>query len=387
MKTLSAAPLLLLITLFASACSDPNAVDDSDDGDGNLGALPTSVASPAANPTSPQKVQLGKLLFWDPLLSGARDVACATCHHPNSGYAENLDLSIGVGGIGLSASRRFASAAHGPFVKRNTPTVLNTAFNGMNVNGVYDPATAPMFDDIRVRSLELQSLKPMVTAEEMRGSAYTEAAALDSIVGRLKKIAMYRELFATAFGEGDISSPRISQAIAAFERTLVTTDSPFDRFMRGETDAMTEQQKRGMAEFTRVGCNACHSGPMFSDFRTHVIGVDNNAKLGSVDNGTNGTFAFRTLSLRNLRHTAPYMHNGTLASLPDVITFYNQARGRGNRGGRGQANGVALDPQMPRDVDNAADLIAFLDALSSDGFDMSAPASVPSGLSVGGNIR
>ena len=116
-------------------------------------ALPATAKAPPGNPATKDKVTLGRVLFWDPILSGRKDVACATCHHPRFGYAENRDLSIGVEGTGLGASRHFKPASTNPFVKRNSQTILNTAFNGITDGGAYDPSTAPMFWDLRAKSL------------------------------------------------------------------------------------------------------------------------------------------------------------------------------------------------------------------------------------------
>ena len=116
-------------------------------------ALPAAAKAPPANPVTTDKVALGRMLFWDPILSGRRDVACATCHHPRFGYADNRDLSIGVDGLGLGASRQFKPATSIPFVKRNSQTILNTAFNGITDGGAYDPSAAPMFWDLRAKGL------------------------------------------------------------------------------------------------------------------------------------------------------------------------------------------------------------------------------------------
>lgn len=135
-----------------------------------MSALPTDVAVPADNPTTPEKIALGRLLFWDPILTGPKDVACATCHHPDLGYADDRDLSIGVNGTGLGAARSFVAGHPAHFVKRNSQTVLNSAFNGISAAGHYAPADAPMFWDARVRSLETQALEPIKALEEMRGN-------------------------------------------------------------------------------------------------------------------------------------------------------------------------------------------------------------------------
>ena len=290
-------------------------------------ALPTEVNSPPGNPSDATRVELGRLLFWDPILSGGNDVACATCHHPDFGYAEPLDVSIGVKGLGLGSNRRFAPASAIPFVKRNSQSILNTAFNGMNQAGHYDPAKAPMFWDLRVVSLETQALEPIKSFEEMRGDAYGETDALDQVVARVGGVGEYRALFKKAFGGAEpVTAVNLGKALAAFQRTLIANNSPFDRYMRGDLTAMTSSQISGMERFDRAGCANCHSGPMFSDFEPHVLGVPDNAKLAQSDAGVAGGYAFRTPSLRNLRYTAPYMHNGAFSTLNDVLRFYNGGR-------------------------------------------------------------
>lgn len=143
-------------------------------------ALPQNVKTPVDNTTSTEKVELGRLLFYDPILSGDKDVACATCHHPKSGYAEYRDLSIGVNGKGLGAKRHFKQPNTIPFVKRNAHTVLNTAFNGIGTASSYNPSKAPMFWDLRVESLESQAIEPILAFEEMRGTHFSESQIIDS---------------------------------------------------------------------------------------------------------------------------------------------------------------------------------------------------------------
>lgn len=124
----------------------------------------------------------------------------------------------------------------------------------------------------------------------------------------------------------------LGRALAAFERTLVVSNTPFDRYMRGDTTALSPEQLRGMERFQSVGCINCHSGPMFSDFATHVLAVPDSPKLAESDSGVNKTYAFRTASLRNLSATAPYMHNGAFATLPEVVNFYQRISRGGGRG-------------------------------------------------------
>jgi cytochrome c peroxidase len=350
-----------------------------------LSALPQIAAAPPDNPPSPAKVALGRLLFWDPILSGSKDVACATCHHPQFGYAENLDISIGVNGVGLGSARQFAFPNSMPFVKRNSQTVLNSAFNGIDSRGRYDPSAAPMFWDVRAQSLEAQALLPIQTFEEMRGHAYSEDAALDVVVSRLNAIPEYRLLFTRAFGSGPVvTAENLGRALAAFQRTLLANNSPFDRYMRGDATAMTSAQIQGMNRFERAGCANCHNGPMFSDYQLHVLGVPDNRKLPQSDAGANLTYAFRTASLRNLAYTAPYMHSGAFRDLDDVLDFYDDVRRRPRNG---NVSRNQLDPLLRRlRVNSERSIIAFLGALNDDSFDKTIPARVPSGLSPGGRI-
>ncbi len=352
-------------------------------------ALPKIVNSPKDNPTSPQKVALGKLLFFDPILSGNKDVACATCHHPDNGYAEFLDISIGVNGKGFGSKRVFNQPNDIPFVKRNSNTVLNTAFNGIDIQNRYEPEKAPMFWDMRVESLEKQALEPIKALEEMRGHNYTEDEVLDVILARLAAISVYQRLFKSAFGEMDaINATNLGKAIAAFERTLVTNNSRFDQFMRGDRDAISLSEKEGFDLFKKAGCANCHNGSMFSDYQEHVLGVPENDKLAVPDSGINQSFAFRTASLRNLRFTAPYMHNGSLKSLKSVLEFYEDiSMGKTRNPAVPKEQFDPLVKELDLGVKDMGSIISFLNTLNDTDFDKDIPESVPSGLPVAGNIH
>jgi len=375
----------------------------------SVSALPSTQQAPGYNPTTPAKVALGRLLFWDPLLSGPQDVACATCHHPQNAYAEDRDLSLGVTGIGLGRFRRQAPGSSIPIVKRNSPTVLNVAFSGSDESGRYDPATAPMFWDMRVKSLESQALEPLKAREEMRGDTYPENEAVEKVVAKIQANAEYRSLFAGAFGgEQPVTAENIGRAIAAFQRSLLANNSPFDRYMRGDRSAMTEQQVRGMQRFEEIGCIRCHNGPMFSDYKLHVMGVPDNPALPASDGGAQkppcpaspqeprtaasragcDSYAFRTPSLRNVEFTFPYGHNGTFRTLRAVVGFYESTIAGESR--NPNVSYKELDPRL-RELKNVdeedVDLIEFLYALSDGSFDRTIPERVPSGLPVGGRIR
>ena len=382
----------LFLLVFLSSCGEDRYVKISKNVpkvSTAISALPETVKSPKDNPPSEEKVVLGRLLFFDPILSGNKDVACATCHHPSSGYSEFRDLSIGPNARGFGGKRKFNAQNDIPFVKRNSQTVINTAFNGIDTRDRYDPESAPMFWDERSKSLEKQALEPIKAFEEMRGHGFEETEILDEVVQRLRKIPEYQKLFSKAFdGENAISVENLSKAIATFERTLVTNNSRFDQYMRGDEDAILLSEKDGFELFKSVGCVNCHNGPMFSDYKIHILGVPDNNKLLEIDKGVKDSFAFRTPSLRNLRFTAPYMHNGSLKNLRQVLEFYEDIAGGKER--NPSVSKLQYDPfvrELKLSVKEMSLIISFLNTLNDDSFDKTIPEAVPSGLPVGGNIR
>ena len=356
---------------------------------GSVSALPSSYTSPADNPTTKEKIELGRMLFYDPILSGNKDVSCASCHHPEFGYAESLELPIGVNGKGFGSARHFVQPNDIPFSKRNAPALVNTAFNGIDVNEDYMPEEAPMFWDSRVKSLEVQALKPIQQLEEMRGRHIGEHDILQIIIKRLKAIPEYNQLFKTAFNEDEaITEANIGKALASFQRSLVANNSRFDEFMRGNAAALTQSEKEGMQLFMESGCARCHNGPMLSDFKPHVLGVADNEKLGFIDSGINNSFAFRTPTLRNLRFSAPYMHSGKLKTLEQVLTFYEDLHGKPLPNAnikKEQLDTLAIQTRVA--FKNIPRIVEFLNTLNDDKFDRKVPDAVPSGLSVGGNIK
>ena len=176
-----------------------------------LSALPGTINAPNNNPITNEKIELGRTLFFDPILSGNRDVACATCHHPDFGYADGRDLSSGINGVGGGPARQ-----GGAVIRRNAPTIINTAFNGINENRIYDPVNAPMFWDNRASGLEEQALLPIQDHDEMRGDQIAAEDILNVVIQRLKDITEYRNLFANALGDGRITVQRLGQALATF---------------------------------------------------------------------------------------------------------------------------------------------------------------------------
>ena len=360
---------IFLITIVISCTPDegdlvPITIEELDE---LIGILPDQVIDPIDNPTTPDKVDLGKKLFWDPVLSGNFDVACATCHHPDKGWGDNLNRSIGVGGIGLGENRIGSIA-----VKRNAHTIINSAFNGIDVNGNYNPSNTVMFWDNRVVSLEEQSLVPIKSMEEMRGNIYSEEDAITIVSQRLIDIPEYVVLFNNAFGDNTIiDGDKISKAIAAYERTLIANNSRFDQYYSGDNNALSDIELQGLSAFIGMNCTACHGGPMFSDYELHDLGTPDD---GVNDNGVNGQF--RTPTLRNLSLTGPYFHNGTFTTLEEAVNFYDDFE-------QNDADAQSLN----FDDDQVGAVVAFLRTLNDDNFDRTIPENVPSGLSVGGNIN
>lgn len=377
--------LCLAVLTFLSACQRGD--DDDDDGINQntideIGALPEDGFFPSFNPYSDAKFDLGQALFWDPVLSGSKNVACASCHHPNFGYADGRDLSSGVNGAGLGPDR-----INGTIVKRNAPTILNTAFNGIEEDGTFNPDLAPMFWDIRAMGLEEQALLPILSKEEMRGELINEADIIDTLVERLNLLVEYKHLFENAFGTNEINGDRIAAALSTFQRNLVANNSRFDEYMRGNLTALSNNEIEGMHTFIEVGCANCHSGPMLSDFELHTLSVPDHPLIA--DNGATGNFDFRTPSLRNLAFTAPYMHNGHFDDLEDVLEFYNDISG----GNGDSQNPLVNDNEIDNDAENLDlnrrdidEILLFLNTLNDDSFDKTIPQTVPSGLAVGGNL-
>ena len=380
--------ICLLVICSISNCKLEPATKASDQVSNINTALPLEVNYPDDNLPNKAKVELGKLLFFDPILSGSKDVACATCHHPNHGYTEFLDVSIGVNGVGLSSKRKFKTHNTIPHLKRNSQSILNTAFNGIRNYISHQPKASVMFWDLRANSLEEQALLPIKTFEEMRGPDFTEYEILPIIIQRLDSIPQYKKLFRDAFGPGNsVNTKNLSYALATFERTLIGNQSRFDQFIRGDNDAISISEQEGFKLFKKVGCANCHNGPMFSDFKPHTLGVDESKILNEVDKGFENRFAFRTPTLRNLRFTAPYMHNGSIKSLKRVLEFYQDISQKNVKNPNVNYDDLdALIHEIDLKVKDMQPIINFLNTLNDDSFSKDIPTNVPSGLQVGGNI-
>jgi cytochrome c peroxidase len=324
---------------------------------------------PPDNPQTKAKIALGKLLFFDPRLGGDASVSCASCHHPSNGWAFPEPLSMG-----------YPGTIHW----RNSQTIVNSAYYG---NLFWVGAS---------KSLEGQ-------ARSAAGGAVGGNGESDMMEARLAFLPDYRKRFKKVFGG---EWPRIGQAwmaIAAFERTLVQTDTPFDIYMRGDDKALTAQQQRGLRLFAgKAGCMQCHNGALLSDQKYYNIGVPR-AKAWEEDGLAQITFRyelyakgvnekvyrgtkddpglyfrtkqktdmgkFRTPSLRFTKYTAPYMHNGELASLEDVVAFYNKGGGKNEF----NANKSKLLKPLGLSETEMTDLLAFLDSLSGPPIEMDDP--------------
>jgi cytochrome c peroxidase len=290
---------------------------------------------PPSNPSTPEKVALGAKLFAEKRLSKDGTIACATCHVAALAFTDGKAKAVGIGG---------------QVVKRNAPTVLNAALNQR------------LFWDGRADSLEDQARMPVLNLEEMGHESAEDAAK------SIAALPEYPPLFKTAFGDETITLQRIARAIACYERTLVVGDAPFDKWWAGDAAAMDDAAKRGYELFIdKAGCSQCHSlrqsYALFTDNDFHVTGAgkDEGAKDPGRWNVTKDEAdrgAFRTPSLRNVALTAPYMHDGSLATLEDVVAFYD-------KGGEPHPHLSPLIHKLDLSKDEKADLVAFLKALTS----------------------
>ena len=303
-----------------------------------LGLLPP-VPEPANNPTTKEKVVLGKTLFFDPRLSGSGQFSCASCHDPDLAWADGRTVSFG--------HERLAG-------KRNAPSVMNTGY------------ARNLFWDGRAASLEEQAVSPIIADVEMNADA-------TSAVKHIAEVKEYGPMFAAAFGDDGVTLERITMALAAFQRTVVGGRSKFDAFLKGNANAITDAAVRGLHLFrTDARCINCHSGPAMSDWKFHDLGLSNYGRAledrgrWNITKDPKDMGAFRTPPLRNVTQTRPYMHTG-LFELDEALVLYNA--GMANlRPRKDQAN----DPLFPKksallkplglNRQDLADLKAFLES-------------------------
>ena len=296
---------------------------------------------PADNRSTPERVALGKALFFDPRLSGNGTLSCASCHNPALGWSDGLRTGVGINGTVLG---------------RATPTVVNTAYN-----------TQFMWDG-RKKSLEDQALGPMKTPEEMKTDFGAAIQLLNTVPG-------YREMFARAYPGEPIGEETVAKAIAAFERTVVSHDSRFDRWVQGDRAAITLQEWRGYQLFkdpAKGNCVVCHAPPNFTDNGYHNIGIAH--APGAEDAGRYKIRplavlkgAFKTPTLRDVELTPPYFHNGTAPTLADVVEHYA-------RGGDDRSNLSKDVRKLDLSEQDKADLVAFMKTLTGSQRTASIPA-------------
>ena len=302
-----------------------------------LGLPPVPV--PADNPPTEETIALGRRLYYDPQLSVDSTVSCASCHAPQFAFADNRQLSRGVGGkLGT----------------RKAPTVINSAYSPLQ------------FWDGRAASLEEQAKGPMANPVEM-------AHSLKGVEERLQADANYPELFKKAWGSDRITIDMVAKSIASFERTVVAGDSPFDRFFYGhDSHALSAAAQRGLKIFKakdKGNCEVCHTigkdSALFTDGKFHNLGVGADTRGNLADLGRYNISkveadkgSFKTPSLRNLANRGPYMHDGTFPTVKDTLSHY--------------VGGGNWNPYLDKEIhsldrltfDEREDLLAFLDALN-----------------------
>jgi cytochrome c peroxidase len=308
-----------------------------------LGLQAGSAYVPEDNPMSDAKVALGKLLYFDRRMSKNLSVACASCHNPYHGFADPARTSSGVDfKVGT----------------RNSPTVINRLFS------------ADQFWDGRAPDLERQAHGPLTNPVEMAMGSHAD------VEQRIRDIAGYAPLFQKAFGDPKIDLDRIGKAIAAYERTVVAGDSPYDRWQAGDKDAMSPSAVRGMGLFNgKANCLRCHAGFNFTDetYQNIGVGMDRpNPDPGRFDvtKKEEDRGKFKTPTLRNVTETAPYMHDGSDATLAEVIDFYD-------RGGIANPNLSKEMKPLGLSAQEKRDLMAFLEALTGPVRNATPPESLP----------
>lgn len=366
-----------------------------------LAAVPLEPLRPIDNPYLPARVELGHTLFFDPVLSGPKDVACSTCHLPRFAFADGRQFPSGTGAHGLGPERTLPGPAPLREMPRNSPSMFNLGLFGRF--GPEASVNATIFWGANAFGIERQVLAPITADNELMGLTFDKAVARDSIMARLRSMPEYLDRFAAAFPEVLASGPAVPErlvttttlrrALAAYLRELVTPRAPLDDFLRGDETALDSDQRAGLALFVgKAGCVNCHTGALLSDFTPHVLGTPQ-AGLGrdttpgdDLGWGEMGgiPYAFRTPPLRQVTETAPYFHAGTYTTLTGVVEFKNRGESEYSR-----VTSSMLDPRArPLGLTSTemAQLVAFLgaltDAVTIEGPLFHAPPAVPSGLAI-----
>jgi cytochrome c peroxidase len=298
---------------------------------------------PPGNPYSSEKAELGRYLYFDKRLSADGTVSCASCHDPQHGFTDGAPLSLGI---------------RGQKGARSAPSILNRAYS------------LAQFWDGRSSTLEEQAIFPMESPIEMGNTR-------QAIVTTLSAIAEYRAMFAREFGGEAIDIERVTMAIGCFERTVLSGNSPYDRYRSGMKSALSDEQVRGMSVFfDKASCDRCHQGSNFTSnaYANEGVGTDKpEPDVGryAVTHEMRDWGAFKIPTLREIEHTAPYMHNGSLKTLEDVVEFYDKG-GIPNRHLDANIRPLHLPERQKRD------LVAFLKSLSGEGWQgVKAPERFP----------
>lgn len=308
-----------------------------------LGLDADSAYIPENNPMSDGKVQLGKLLYFDPRLSKDGSISCASCHNPFHGFAD---------------PNRTSSGVRGQLGGRNSPTVLNRLFS------------AEQFWDGRAKDLEEQAHGPLINPVEMAMASH------DDVVKSVQAVTGYAPLFKKAFGDGSVTMQRIAQAIATYERTVLSGNSPYDRYQAGDKSQLSASAVRGMQLFNgKAKCVTCHVGFNFTDENYRNIGVGMDAAKPDpgryeVTKEDADRGAFKTPTLRDIALSAPYMHDGSDATLLAVVEFYD-------RGGIANPHLSADIKPLGLSGQEKADLVAFMNALTGEVTNAEPPAALP----------
>jgi cytochrome c peroxidase len=327
-----------------------------------------AVEWPNANPYSKEKWELGRLLYFDKRLSSDGTIACASCHQPGQAFSNGQPVATGI---------------KGQQGTRAVPTDINRAYSkvtakpqpGTGTDGAADPAIQPQFWDGRAPSLEEQAKGPLSNPLEMTTET-TPEAAYQTCVARLRAIPGYVQRFQRVFGTKAFTIDHVCLAIATFERTILSGNSPYDRWLAGDKSAMTQAQAHGQQVFKKAKCDACHSGFDFTDnaFANIGVGMDTaDPDLGRylITKRDSDRGAFKTPTLRDVEHTAPYMHNGSMKTLEAVVDHYDQ----------GGTPNPWLDQRivpLKLTAQEKADLVAFMKALSGEGWQqIQPPAAFP----------
>lgn len=299
---------MLLVCFFLGGCSDgperASPVPAGDVGPSGGGArLPWAYVplgpppEPLDNPSTPEKIVLGRLLFHDPVLSGDRATACVTCHSQYWGMGDGLSFGIGVGGSGPSGIGRTGPTT----TRRNAPSLWNAAYR------------TALFWDGRMSTLEQQVEVPLFDRREL-------GANPETVLKDIADISTYRSLFAAAFPHSpEVSRENLARAVASFVRTIVTNDAPYDRYARGDDEALSEAEIRGLFLFHELGCPSCHVPPMFGADRFDAVTASDDLGRFEVTGKEEDRFAFRVPQLRNLRETGPYFHDGHAGTMKQAL--------------------------------------------------------------------